>query len=86
MFKADVASDGDLLFGEMAASPLESQLLSDYWGGRSTKFFSAGKSWWLSSAIVESSTARLECRICRSQHRQALSLLSWFMFQQSGLL
>ena len=40
MFKADVASDGDLLFGEMAASPLESQLLSDYWEGMSTKFFS----------------------------------------------
>ena len=45
MFKADVASDGDLLFGEMAASPLESQLLSDYWEGMSTKVFSAGKPW-----------------------------------------
>ena len=39
MSKADVASDGDLLFGEMAASPLESQLLSDYWGRQVDQVF-----------------------------------------------
>ena len=59
VFKADVASDGDLLFGEMAASPLESQLLSDYWGGRSTKFFSAGKSW-IGSLVPQSLKAALQ--------------------------